>query len=347
MTEIGVGIVGAGWVAGEHIRSFNMHPHSRVAGICSRTREGAEAKARACGLTDVNIYESYAEMLADPGIGAVSLCSPPNLHPEQTILAAEAGKHILIEKAAANDPLSLGRMLAAVESANVRTLVSFVLHWNPQFIWIRRMMEQSSIGKVFYAEADYWHNIGPHYAQYRWNIKKEIAGSSFLSAGIHAVDALRWFLQDEIEEVSAYQVQTNPDYEYPTTCVGVVKFRGGAVGKLSSCLDNKCPYTFNIDLLGDKGAIRDNRIFAAELFPGATDWVEVPTIRPDSGDVTHHPFDGEIADFVESILAGKDAELSLADAAHTHAVAFALDRSASEGRPVQLKEIWQHIKSAG
>ena len=46
MTEIGVGIVGAGWVAGEHIRSFNMHPHSRVAGICSRTRQGAEAKAR-------------------------------------------------------------------------------------------------------------------------------------------------------------------------------------------------------------------------------------------------------------------------------------------------------------
>lgn len=107
----------------------------------------------------------------------------------------------------------------------------------------------------------------------------------------------------------------------------------------------QCPYTFNIDLPGDKGAIRDNRIFAAELFPGATDRVEAPTIRPDPGDVTHHPFDGEIADFVEGVLAGKDAELSFADAAHTHAVAFALDRSASQGRPVQLSEIWGKYKA--
>ena len=73
----------------------------------------------------------------------------------------------------------------------MKTVVSFVLHWNPQFLWISKMLDEGAIGRIFYAEVDYWHNIGPWYRQYRWNVKKEIAGSAFLSAGCHAVDAMR------------------------------------------------------------------------------------------------------------------------------------------------------------
>lgn len=339
MSTIGVAIQGAGWVAGEHIKSYQKNPHTQVVAICSRTREGAEAKARAAGLTDAKIYTSYTEMLADPNVQAVSLCTPPNLHPEETIRAAEAGKHLLIEKAVANDPKSLGAMRRAVEQAGVKTVVSFVLRWNPQFEWIQRMLAEESIGPIFYAEVDYWHNIGPQYDQYRWNVKKEIAGSVFLSAGCHAIDALRYFVQDEIVEVSAYANQINCEYEYPTNAVGIVKFAKGAIGKTSASFDVQCPYAFNIDLLGEKGTIRDNRIHAQAFFAGQTDWITVPTIRPDSGDVTHHPFDGEISHFVDCILTDTESHVNLADAARTHAVCYALERSYLEGRPVKLAEI--------
>ena len=70
-------------------------------------------------------------------------------------------------------------------SLGIFTVVSFVLHWNPQFQWIKQMLQANAIGDLFYAEVDYWHNIGPQYAQYRWNVKKEIAGSVWLSAGCH------------------------------------------------------------------------------------------------------------------------------------------------------------------
>ncbi len=341
---IGAGIVGTGWVSGEHIRWYSADPRFRVAAICGSTVEKARQKAAECGLEGVRCYDDYAAMLADPDVRAVSICTPPNLHPEQTVRAAEAGKHILIEKAVANDPASLGRMLRAVESAGVRTVVSFVLRWNPQFQLIRRMLDEGAAGRIFYAEVDYWHEIGPRYPQYRWNVKKEVAGSSFLSAGCHAVDAIRFFTGDEVEEVCAYSTQVNPDYEYPPTVVGVVKFRGGAVGKLSSILEGCFPYLFNIDLLGDRGSIRDNRIWAPELFEGSTGWVEVPTIRPDSGDVTHHPFQGEIAHFGDCIVSGRESPVNLADAAKTHAVCFALDRSAAEGRPVKVQEILDEMQ---
>lgn len=336
MEQIGVAVHGAGWVSGEHIKSYNKNPNARVVAISSRKRESAEARAAEAGLTDAKIYTDYAELLADPNVQALSICTPPNLHPQETIAAAEAGKDILIEKAVANDIKGLRAMDAAVRKAGVKTVVSFVLHWNPQFMWIRRMLEEGAIGRIFYAEVDYWHNIGPWYGQYVWNIKKDVAGSSFLSAGCHAVDAMRYFVQDEIEEVSAYSNKLNEDYEYDTNVVGVVKFKGGAIGKLSSVLDVHCPYAFNIDLLGDKGTIRDNRIYAKDFMGGQTDWVTVPTIRPDSGDVTHHPFDGEIGHFIDCILKNEESHVNLADAVKTHEVCYALEESAQTRRPVRI-----------
>jgi predicted dehydrogenase len=343
MAELGIGILGAGWVAGEHIKSYMKSPHARVVALCGRTREGAEAKAFEVGATDVRICDSFEQMLADPEIDAISICTPPNQHPEQVIQAARAGKHLLIEKAVANDPQSLGEMKRAVQEAGIKTVVSFVLHWNPQFQWIKRMLEMQAIGPIFYGEVDYWHDIGPHYAQYRWNVKKEIAGSVFLSAGCHAVDALRHFVKDDIIEVTAYGNRRNPEYEYDTNVVGIVKFAGGAIGKTSASFDVRCPYAFNIDLLGEKGSIRDNHIYAKEFFAGQTDWITVPTIRPDSGDVTHHPFDGEIAHFVDCVLNDRQSFVNLDDAVKTHAVCFALDRSATQGRSVKLEEIYSEI----
>jgi Predicted dehydrogenases and related proteins len=339
VSTIGVAIHGAGWVSGEHIRWFQNNPNTRVAAISSRRRESAEAKAAEFGLKDAKIYTDFEQVLANQDVQAVSICTPPNRHSVETIAAAEAGKHILIEKAVANDIASLRAMDTAVKKAGVRTVVSFVLHWNPQFQWIKRMLAEKALGEIFYAEIDYWHNIGPWYGQYVWNIKKDIAGSSFLSAGCHAVDAMRYFVQQEVVEVSAYSNKRNPDYEYDTNVVSVVKFANGAIGKLSSILDVQCPYAFNIDLLGDKGTIRDNHIYAKEFFAGQTDWVTVPTIRPDSGDVTHHPFQGEINHFVDCILKGEESHVNLADAVKTHEVCLAIDKSAAEARPVKIADL--------
>lgn len=339
MDTIGVGIIGAGWVSSEHIKAYEKNPHTRVVGIYSRTEASARARLSELRLEDRRVYATLDEMLRDPSIQALSICSPPNLHPEHVVAGARAGKHMLIEKAVANDPASLRRMLTEVERAGVRTVVSFVLHWNPEFMLIKRMLAEGVIGDIFYAEVDYWHNIGPHYKQYVWNIKRDVAGSALLSAGIHAVDAIRYFVQDEVTEVCAYSNKRNPEYEYDTNIVGILRFAGGAIGKVSTSFDVRSPYEFNIDLLGTQGTIRDNRIYARDYFEGQNGWVQVPTIRPDSGDVTHHPFEGEINHFVDCILNETESHVNLADAAKTHMVCYALDRSAQEGRVVRIEDI--------
>ncbi|MGQ9553193.1 MAG: Gfo/Idh/MocA family protein [Anaerolineae bacterium] len=334
MAEYGVGVVGTGWVAGEHIRAWCANPHSRLVGVVSRTRESAQRKLEEVGV-GCRIYDTYEQMLADPDIAIVSICTPPDKHVEQAVLAAQAGKHICLEKAIALDLESLQQLRDAVRKAGVKTVVSFVLRWNPMFETIKAQLADNTIGRIFYAESDYYHGIGPWYKQFAWNIKKSVGASSLLSAGIHAVDALRWFIRSEATEVMAISTRSNAKpfdvYEYDPTTVFIAKFADGTVGKCASSIENKSPYVFNVWLLGTEGTIRNNEIWAKEKFPGQRSWVSYPTILPDSGDVTHHPFQLEINHFVDCILNNVESHTNVEDAVKTHELAMAADLSAARG----------------
>lgn len=330
------GIIGTGWVAGEHAAALAENPHVELKGVASRTREGAEAKVAEWGM-DLKVYDTVDQLIEDDEIQIVSICSPPHVHAEQVIKCAEAGKHVIIEKPVAMTSEDVWRMEEAVAKAGVKSVVSFVLRWNPLFETIKSLLGEGALGNIFYAESDYWHWVGPHYGQYRWSKTKEMGGSSLLSAGCHAVDALRWFAGDVVE-VCGYSAGKweGSDYEFDPHVVAALKFESGAIGKVSSSLECRTPYIFNIQLLGDKGTVRNNKLYSPAKLPGQTDYAEIPTILPDSGDVTHHPFKGQINHFVDCILEDRESHCNLADAAKTMEVCFAIDESIATGRPVKL-----------
>jgi UDP-N-acetyl-2-amino-2-deoxyglucuronate dehydrogenase len=155
---------------------------------------------------------------------------------------------------------------------------------------------------------------------------------------------MRWFagaggVDNDVVEVTAMNVKhtgDNKDWEYDPTTVVMCRFKNGAVGKCASILDCKMPYQFNIDVVGSAGTIRDNRLWSEPLLPGQTGWSVTPTILPDSGDVTHHPFTGQIEDLAAAILDGKTIRPDIDDAVKTHELIFAADRSAETGKPVKL-----------
>ncbi|NUP99759.1 MAG: Gfo/Idh/MocA family oxidoreductase [Armatimonadetes bacterium] len=331
-----VGIYGAGWVSGEHLRAYLGNPHCEVVAVGSRRLSSAQRLCQEHGV-EADCCDDFERFLATPGLTAVSITGPNHVHAEQTIAAARAGKHVLIEKPVAVDRASLYAMRDAVRAAGVRSVASFVLRWNPLFSTIRALLAREAIGTLVYAEVDYWHEIGPWWTGYEWARTKASGGSAFLTGGCHAVDALRYFVQDEVVEVAAYAATAAPtEFEYPPTVVAVVKFAGGAVGKVSVSFEAWLPYQFNIDLLGTAGAIRDNRVFSRELLPGATDFATVPTTLPNSGEVTHHPFQGEIDHFIDCIRTGVESHVNLEDAVKTHEVCLAIDRAVAEGGPIRL-----------
>ena len=345
---LGVAVFGAGWVSGEHIKAYQQNPHCEVRMVGSRRLSSARSKAAECD-ADCECTDDFNAILSNPAVDIISITTPNDSHVALGVKAAKAGKHILMEKPVALDLRGLRQLRGAVKRARVKSVVSFVLHWNPLYRIIRQQLDDGAVGRIFYAEVDYFHAIGPWYGQYSWNVKKSVGGNSLLSAGCHAVDALLSFVKDDAVEISAYSTRSRAGafkrYEYDPTIAAILKFKKGAVGKVTSCLENNSPYMLNILLLGDKGTIRDNQYYGdkclgayghPEIGQGQNSWATWPTVLPDSGDVTHHPFHGEVDHFVDCILQNRESELSIANACQTHEVCFAAQMSAECGKPVKL-----------
>ncbi|HEX5414921.1 MAG TPA: Gfo/Idh/MocA family oxidoreductase [Chloroflexota bacterium] len=337
---LGVAVWGTGWVAGEHLRAFARNEHTRVIAVGSRTRDGARKKLAEVGLgaDEIAVHDDLDALLADDRVQIVSICTPNYLHAANVIQAARAGKHLVIEKPPAIDLASLRAMRDAVRDAGVRTIVSFVLRWNPLVNLVKSLREDGTLGEVVFARADYWHRLrAEEWGGYHWAHRREGGGSAMLAGGSHAVDALRHLVGSEVVSVSARHGPVRPasGFEWPGTTVALLEFANGALAEVSACLDANLPYVFNLEVLGERGSLRGNRLYAERL-AGQTDWAEIPTILPDSGDVAHHPFQDEIDHFVASVLAGREASPNLHDAVRTTAVCLAADLAAAERRTVTL-----------
>ncbi len=336
-----VGIIGYGWAATAHADAINGTNQGTVTAVySSRPLDDAEVSARHGSA--IKTYTDLDEMLASD-IDVVSITSYPAQHRAQVEAAAKAGKHIILEKPMALSWEDCVAIRDAVAAAGVRACVCFELRFVSQFLTTSKLLESGFIGDIHYGEVDYYHGIGPWYGQYRWNTTCENGGSSLLSAGCHALDALLLCMGNQVEEVSAYATQSRHEifqkYEYKTTTVSLLKFANGAVGKVASVIDCLQPYYFHTHLVGSEGSLLDNKLYSTKLGLRDKKWTELPMALADSGDVADHPYKDQFQLFFDALDRGEDmARTSLAEALESFRILFACDRSVSEGRPVKLSE---------
>jgi predicted dehydrogenase len=334
--KIGVAINSCGSVAYEHARAYLSDPRCEVVGVTSRTAASAQRLVAELGLS-CTIYPDYEALLGDSRVQAVSLCSPNFLHAAEATDAARAGKHILLEKPPGINHAELDDLAAALRLAQVTTLCSFVLRWNPLVVALTRLQEQDAFGEVFFVQTDYWHGTGSIISPDRWLSKTEFTGSAFLAGGSHAVDLARHFAGD-ITEVAAFSLRKAEGFDYDTTISATVKLANGGTGRISTVFDCPAPYQFNLEVMGDHGMFRQHRVWSQKQFPNQQDWVSLPVAGPDSGSVSHHPFNAEISHFLDCIIAGVDGNPGLLDAIQTARVCLAVDESAAAGgQPVAVK----------
>ncbi len=333
--KLGVAIHGAGWVASAHVLSWMKNPHVTVVSVSDicmvRAQQFAEKNAIACTVRD-----SYDAVLADERVDIVDVTGPSHVHAAQGIAAAGAGKHVLVEKPIALSMDDNRRLRDAVAAAGVKSITSFVARFNPEIATLKSLIRSGAIGELFYAEVDYWHGIKPTHHAWELHSKKATGGSAMLLAGCHALDSLRWLVDDDVEEVTAYSNNRKGLFEFDANVAAIMRFRNGVIAKTSALFDAEMPYAFNVDLAGTEGTLRDNRVWSKKLFPGQTGWSSFPTIMMDSADVMHHSFDAEIDYFVDCILEDRQPHCNIDDAYRSHELCMAIDRSIEHGCPVKL-----------
>jgi len=157
--KLGVLVHGAGWVSTQHIKAFETNPRTEVDAISSRKLTSCKDRSEEAGLENIGLYDNYEQALKHDGVDIVSVCTPQFLHAENTIAAAENGMHVVIEKPIANSLEEIRAMRDAVRATGVKTIVSFVLRWNPLFETLKAMVADNAIGDPYYVETDYQHDI--------------------------------------------------------------------------------------------------------------------------------------------------------------------------------------------
>ncbi len=355
----GVLIHGAGWVSGQHAAAFKNNPATRVVAVSSRSLASARRRVAESGLDGAACYDDFAQALRHPAVDIVSVCTPQHVHCENVLASAAAGKHLVIEKPAGISLAQLRKMQAAVRRHRVRTIVSFVLRWNPLFQMLKRMSTAGAFGRVYSVEADYLSHNGSWWSGWADTCTRENGVSAMLVAGCHAIDAVRWFAapgefeaadpvevfacsggyrkgrRDSYDPIRNDWVKGVPPMEYDGLELALVKFANGVLGKVSVNFDCIMPYSFPIRIFGDRGTAMDNRIWSHQ-YAGQKGWTELRTILPDSVDVSHHPFQAEIDHFIECLRVGIESHCNLEDAIKTHEVVFAALQCYRTRKPVRL-----------
>jgi len=358
---LGVAVCGIGWCASQHIRAFARNPRTRVVCLCARDAARARANLAKYDVSapDARITTSYADVLDSRDVDLVAIATPNHLHADEAVAAAQAGKHLLLEKPTGLDVAELQRIRDAVRRAGVRTIVSFELRYNPFLKFARWLRTSGWLGDIRFARTQYLSHVTDWYGGWNWVRTRASGRSHLLAAGCHAVDALRYCSGLEPIAVSAFHTRFTDGYEYPTSIVANMTLERSALGHVTSSTDFMLPYMFLVELMGDRATLRQNvlqwldgpadvaALKAANPFPEVSldsavgesgqPVIRIRCVMPDSVDVAHHPFQDEIDELVECIFGERETSISVFEAQKTMEACLAADRSAElGGQPIAL-----------
>ena len=324
--KFGCALWGCGWVAGGHINAYLKNPDCELIGLGSRRIESVQAKIAEFGLTDITVYPRFEDLLNDSRVDIVSICTPNDLHAEEAILAAKAGKQIFLEKPAAISEEQLDRLTAVLKEYHTKTVMGMVLRFNPLSQMQKRLIAQGELGKVFLTNVDYWFGRD----RGSWMREGKRVGGAFVLGGCHSVDLACFLLGSEIAAVRGDSVQIGDWYDYPPVETAQVRFANGAKGVFSCSLTGFTPYTANIHIIGEDGTILNDH-FYLRRFREQKEFFTVDVGAKKSGDVYSHPFPAIVEHFVNCLKEGRDSEHNVASAVNSHKACFAICRSAASG----------------
>jgi UDP-N-acetyl-2-amino-2-deoxyglucuronate dehydrogenase len=261
--RIGVAIVGCGRIAGKHFGAIEAHGDSlELVAVCD---SDPEVLQKVAGERAVQGFRSMREMLESVEIDLVALCTPSGLHPEEAVLAASYGVHVMTEKPMATRWGDGVRMVKACDEAGVHLFVVKQNRRNATLQLLKRAVAEKRFGRIHMVHLNvFWTRPQEYYDQSRWRGTWEFDGGAFMNQASHYVDLLDWLI-GPVAEVQA-MVSTNLDIEVEDTGVLNVRWRSGALGSMSvTMLTYPKNLEGSITILGEKGTVRVGGVAVNEI----------------------------------------------------------------------------------
>ena len=208
-TKLRVGMIGTSWWADlAHLPLLKNDPRVDLVAICGRNRERAQEMADKYGIAMV--YTDYGDMIAQAHLDAVVVSTPDDEHLPMTMTALDAGLHVLCEKPLAMNAADARTMYDSAESRNLRHLVFYTWRWQLHYRYMRELIDQGVIGRIFHAELSFLMGSGRN-NEYQWRFDRSRANGVVGDSGAHMFDLARYLIGD-IAAVCAH-LKTNMQRE--------------------------------------------------------------------------------------------------------------------------------------
>jgi xylose dehydrogenase (NAD/NADP) len=238
-----------------------------VAAIASR--DLAKSKEMAAKLNIDKAYGSYEELLADNEIDAVYIPLPNHLHMEWTLLAAQAGKHVLCEKPIALDAAQAEKMVSACEQAGVQLAEAFMYRHHPRYDRIKEIIRSGEIGSIRGIHGTFTFNNAAAGSNVRFH--RFMGGGSLYDVGCYPISAARYLLEKEPNAVTMHAFFSPEHDDVDMMASGLLEFTGGAA--LTFDCGMWAAGRNTLEVVGDLGRIELPSAFVTPPSPGSNFFV--------------------------------------------------------------------------
>ena len=253
MRELGVGLVGAGAISGAHVAAVRGAPGARLVAVAEPREEAGRELA---GENGAEWRPDIEGLLARSDVDVVVLGTPSGLHPEQAVLAARAGKHVVTEKPPAITLEGADRMIAACREAGVTLSCIFQNRFARDALRLKRAVEKGLLGRPVMGNAFvHWRRPREYYgAAGGWRGTYALdGGGALMNQSIHTIDLLRWVM-GPVESLSAYAATLARGIEAEDTASVALRFESGALGCIQGMTSAHANSPARLEILGTEGA---------------------------------------------------------------------------------------------
>lgn len=336
MDKLSIGIIGAGRIGRLHAEHLTRNGRADIRTI-SDVYLTDELKEWAAGLGIPNVTDNYKDIIEDPDIDAVFICSSTNTHVPFITEAARAGKHIFCEKPISLDYRQTAAALEEVKSAGVVLQTGFNRRFDHNFKRVRELVKAGRIGEPHLIKITSRDPAPPNHEYIK------VSGGLFMDMAIHDFDMARYLSGSEVTEVYAQgAVLVDPvigELGDIDTAIISLKFASGALGVIDNSRKAVYGYDQRVEVFGSEGSVgvQNDHPNTAEI--STANGVIRDNPKYFFLERYHDAYIEETRQFIDCILNGNPVPVDGNDAFQAEKIAYAAKVSLLEGRPVKLSEI--------
>jgi UDP-N-acetyl-2-amino-2-deoxyglucuronate dehydrogenase len=253
---LGFAIVGCGMIARFHVLALADVPGTRVAALVSRTPASAEKLLAETGAARCPIHTDLTDALKQADVDAVIITTPSGGHLEPAVAAANAKKHVVVEKPLEITPERCERIIQACDRNGVKLCTIFPSRFGDANMEMKKAVEAGRFGRLTLGETTCkWWRTQQYYDEGGWKGTKALdGGGALMNQAIHNVDLLLWMMGPATHVSGFTAMLAHERIEVEDTAVACLRFANGALGVIQATTSVHPGYPKTIAIHGDRGS---------------------------------------------------------------------------------------------